>query len=208
MLVIWHGGEWLKRDLAQPFYGWVECGSPIPSLGFASLMKVYLSLYFYEHFDGLYVVNMSVLSWVFLSHYVGYVCVLWQQPCMYFLIFLILIEWSMYILPNGWNDSWFVGASMALSDSKLSMKPICSELLITHVDYTFVICLTKCLSWLVGSSQGIEQVFSLILSFPCYFTNLKRWFNFGWWPRLWAWKSGSNPRVVGIALIFLVSGHW
>jgi len=29
MLGIWHGGEWLKRDLTQPFYGYVERGSPI-----------------------------------------------------------------------------------------------------------------------------------------------------------------------------------
>jgi len=62
MLEIRHGGEWLKRDLAQPFYSWVECGSPIPSLDFASLMKGYFSLYFYENFDGLYVVYMVVLS--------------------------------------------------------------------------------------------------------------------------------------------------
>jgi len=43
MLGIWHGGEWLKRDLAQPFYGQVERGSPIPGLDFASLMKGYFS---------------------------------------------------------------------------------------------------------------------------------------------------------------------
>ena len=59
---IWHEGEWMKRDLAEPFYGQVERGSPIPSLVFASLMKGYFSLYFYEHFDGLYVVYMAVLS--------------------------------------------------------------------------------------------------------------------------------------------------
>ena len=29
MLGIWHGGDWLKRDLAQQIYGQVECGSPI-----------------------------------------------------------------------------------------------------------------------------------------------------------------------------------
>ena len=31
MLGIWHGGEWMKRDLAHPFYGQVERGSPITS---------------------------------------------------------------------------------------------------------------------------------------------------------------------------------
>ena len=66
MLGIWHGGEWLKISLAQPFYGRVEHGSPIPGLDFASLMKGYFSLYFYENFDGLYVVYMVVLSLVFL----------------------------------------------------------------------------------------------------------------------------------------------
>ena len=62
MLRIWHKGEWLKRDLAQPFYGHVECGSPIPGLVFASLKKCYFSLYFYKHFDGLYVVYMAIIS--------------------------------------------------------------------------------------------------------------------------------------------------
>jgi len=36
MLEIWHGGEWLKRDLDQPFYGQVECENPILGLDFAS----------------------------------------------------------------------------------------------------------------------------------------------------------------------------
>ena len=36
MLGIWNEGESLKRDLAQPFYGRVERGSPIPVLDFAS----------------------------------------------------------------------------------------------------------------------------------------------------------------------------
>jgi len=62
MLRIWHGDECLKRYLAQPFYGQVERGSPIPGLVFASLMKGYFSLYLYEYFDGLYVVYMVVLS--------------------------------------------------------------------------------------------------------------------------------------------------
>jgi len=62
MVGIWDGGEWMKRDLAQPFYGWVEHGSCISSLVFASLMKGYFSLYFYKHSNGLYVVYMAVLS--------------------------------------------------------------------------------------------------------------------------------------------------
>jgi len=50
MLGIWDQVEWLKRDLAHPFYTRVECGSPILGLDFASLMKGYFSLYFYHHF--------------------------------------------------------------------------------------------------------------------------------------------------------------
>ena len=67
MLGIWHEGEWLKRDLAQPFYGWLERGSPILGLDFASLMKGYFFLYLYENYDGLYEVYMVVISLVFLS---------------------------------------------------------------------------------------------------------------------------------------------
>jgi len=38
MIGIWHEGEWLKRDLAQPFYGRVERGSPI-SGGFIAFIN-------------------------------------------------------------------------------------------------------------------------------------------------------------------------
>jgi len=67
MLGIWHGGEWLKRYLAQPFYGWVECSSPISSLDFTSLMEGHFSCYFYEYYDGLYVVYIVVVSWIISS---------------------------------------------------------------------------------------------------------------------------------------------
>jgi len=36
---------------------------------------------------------------------------------------------------------------MPLSDSQLSMRPPCSDLLFTRIDYIFVICLTKFLLW-------------------------------------------------------------
>ena len=39
---------------------------------------------------------------------------------------------------------------MFLSDSQISMRSLCLNLLFTLVDYKFVICLTKCLSRLVG----------------------------------------------------------
>ena len=62
-------GMWMngwREILAQPFYGRVECRSPILGLDFALLTKGYLSFYFYENFDGLYVVYMDVLSWIFM----------------------------------------------------------------------------------------------------------------------------------------------
>jgi len=67
MLGIWHGGEWMKGDLAQPFYSWVECGSPILGLDFSSLLKDYFSMYLYEYYDGLYVIYMAMISLVLLS---------------------------------------------------------------------------------------------------------------------------------------------
>ena len=66
MLGIWHGVEWLKIDLAQPFYGQVECGSPILGLDFTSLMRGYFSFYFYEYYTNLHVYHMVVISLVFM----------------------------------------------------------------------------------------------------------------------------------------------
>ena len=57
----------MKRDLSQPFYGRVECGSPILGLDFPSLMRGYLSLYLYENYDGLYMIYMVGISLVFMS---------------------------------------------------------------------------------------------------------------------------------------------
>ena len=82
MLVISHGGEWLNRYLAQQFYVQVKCGSPIPSLDFASLMKGYFSLYLYENYDGLYVVYTAVISLVFLS-LLCWLCMYFMTTAMY-----------------------------------------------------------------------------------------------------------------------------
>ena len=56
-----------QERFSVSFYGLVECGSPIPALDFASLMKGYFSLYFYENYTGLYVVYTDVISLIFLS---------------------------------------------------------------------------------------------------------------------------------------------
>lgn len=39
---------------------------------------------------------------------------------------------------------------MPLRDSHISMRPLYSNILFKLVDYIFVICFMKCLSWLVG----------------------------------------------------------
>ena len=66
MLGIWQRGEWLKKDLAQPFYVRVERGSPILGLDFESSIWGYFSLYFYEYYTALYVDYMAMISLVFM----------------------------------------------------------------------------------------------------------------------------------------------
>jgi len=59
MLGIWHGGDWLKRDLAQPIYGQVEHGSSIIGWFIVLINEKLLPLIFmckctgvYMDFDG------------------------------------------------------------------------------------------------------------------------------------------------------------
>jgi len=66
MIGIWNRGEWLKRDLAQLFYGWAEHGRQILGLDSASSIWGYFSLYLYEYYIGLYVDHMVVISLVFM----------------------------------------------------------------------------------------------------------------------------------------------
>ena len=44
MLGIWHRCEWMNRDLAQPFYGRVECGSPISGWFIAFINEKFIPL--------------------------------------------------------------------------------------------------------------------------------------------------------------------
>ena len=39
---------------------------------------------------------------------------------------------------------------MVLSDSEISTRSLCLNMLFTPIDYMFVICLAKCMSWLIG----------------------------------------------------------
>ena len=69
MLGIWHKGDWLKIDLAQPIYGQVEHGSPIPSWFLYLLIRI-LSL-------GILSVNVIVHMWHLWLFYPRYLCYLY-----------------------------------------------------------------------------------------------------------------------------------
>ena len=73
----------------------MECGSHIQGLAFESLMKGYFSLYFYKHFDGLYMAYMVVLSWVFILLLRGYMCVLYQA----------IVYGSQHVFTCKWMDN-------------------------------------------------------------------------------------------------------
>ena len=65
MIRIWHGGDWLKRDLAQPIYGRVVHGSLIPGWLLYSLIIASSPWYFMYKCTGLYVDCMVVTSLLF-----------------------------------------------------------------------------------------------------------------------------------------------
>lgn len=54
---------------------------------------------------------------------------------------------------------------MLLSDSQISMRPICLDLLFKPVECIFVTYLKKCLSSYQGSSQVLVQVFAFVSFF-------------------------------------------
>jgi len=66
MLEIWHHGDWTKRVLDQPTYGWVECGSPISSWLLHSLMR--------SLFPWFSCVNRLVYVWILWLIYLWYLC--------------------------------------------------------------------------------------------------------------------------------------
>lgn len=68
MLGIWHGGDYLKRDLAQLIYGQVECGSPISIWFIAFIPLVYMckSIDLYVDFMvDIIMVFMLLLCWLY-----------------------------------------------------------------------------------------------------------------------------------------------
>jgi len=72
---------------------------------------------------------------------------------------------------------------MLLIDSHLSMRPLCLDLLFTPVDYIFVICLTKCMSWLVGfksRSNSSNCIFTVISMLSYYSEGVIQFWAVAW----------------------------
>jgi len=67
MLGIWHEGEWLKRELAQPFCGRVEHGSPISGWFFAFINEKFIPFIFMCKFIYVFVDFMADMLMIFLS---------------------------------------------------------------------------------------------------------------------------------------------
>ena len=89
IILIWHGGEWLKRDLAQPFYGRVECGSPISGWLIAFINEKSIPLIpmckfgdVYVDFDGWYVycIYVPIILVICTFYDTSYV---WLLACFY-----------------------------------------------------------------------------------------------------------------------------
>jgi len=66
MLGIWHRGDWLKRDLAQPIYGRVEHGSPIFGWFIAFINETFIPLIFMCKCTDVYVDFTATIFMVFL----------------------------------------------------------------------------------------------------------------------------------------------
>jgi len=80
------------------------------------------------------------------------------------------------------------------------MRPICSDLLFKPVDYIFVTCLMKCMSWLVGvQSSPYSSNFICIL---ILLLSLSSESVIEFWAMTWTLglKSGTNPRFAGTGL--------
>ncbi len=93
-------GEWMERELAQPFYGRVECGSPISSWLIAFINKKLIPLIFMCKCTNVYmdfIVDMFMI-FIFLLCWL-YVCLI--IAAMYGSQDVLLVnEWIIYLWPN------------------------------------------------------------------------------------------------------------
>ena len=89
MLGIWHRGDWMKRHLAQPIYGWVECGSPISSWFITFINEKFIPFIFickcidvYVDFEGscVYGISVPIMLVICIFYDNNY---LWLSTCSY-----------------------------------------------------------------------------------------------------------------------------
>ena len=66
MLGIWHGVDWLKRYLAHPVYGWVECGSLISGWFIAFINEKFIPLIFMCKGTDVFMDSMANMFLIFL----------------------------------------------------------------------------------------------------------------------------------------------
>ena len=89
MFGIWNKGEWLKKDLAQPFYGRVERGSSISDWFISLVNEKLIPLIFmckcidvYVDFDGWYVYGIYVPIMLVICMFYDSIYV-WLSACFY-----------------------------------------------------------------------------------------------------------------------------
>jgi len=76
MLGIWHGDDWLKRDLAQRIYGQVEYGSPISGWFIFFIKEEFIPLVSCVNVLIYMWILCLIYLWYFCCYYVGYMYVL------------------------------------------------------------------------------------------------------------------------------------
>jgi len=94
MLGIWHWGDWMKRDLDQPIYGQVKCGSPISGRFIAFINEKFIPLIFMCKCTDVYVDTMDDM---FYDIFVPIMMVI----CMFYGSNYVWISTGFYLYMNG-----------------------------------------------------------------------------------------------------------
>ena len=88
MIGVWHKGEWLKRDLTQPFYGRVERDCPTTGWFITFINEKSIPLIFMCKGIDVFMDFMVYIFILFCSYYVGYMHIydmryVWVLACFY-----------------------------------------------------------------------------------------------------------------------------
>lgn len=109
---------------------------------------------------------------------------------------------------------------MPHSESQISMRPICSDLLFTLVDYIFMTCLTKCPSWLVGvqsRSYSSNCISTIIYMLSYYYEGFIQFWEVTWaldlkmWLKSWGqWHRSekNSPWTLACLPMRVSRGPW